>query len=88
MRDIYDNGSVLILEGSEVWIGTAKGQVQPTLVLFEVEEDTYIVEYDATHGQAFDQLEAMASTESFWFENSDSFYKLDDMAFLMLRMVL
>ena len=87
MRDVYENGSVLILEGSEVWIGGLLPE--PTLVLFEVEENTYMVEYDATGGAAFDQLEAMATIdESFYFENSADFYKLDEMAFLMLRMVL
>lgn len=88
MKDVYDNGSVLILEGSEGWVGTAKGQVQPTIVLFEIEEGVYIVEYDATLGTAFDQLEGMSSSDSFWIGDSDSFYRLDDMAFLMLRMVL
>lgn len=87
MRDVYDDGSVLILEGSEVWIGGL--MPTPTIVLFEIEEGTYMVEYDATRGQAFDQLQAMSSMdESFYFENSADFYKLDDMAFLMLRMVL
>lgn len=88
VRDIYDNGSVLILQGSEVWVGTAQGQVHPTIVLFEMEEGVYCVEYDSTLGTAFDQLEAMASSDSFWIGDSDSFYRLDEMAFMMLRMVL
>lgn len=87
MRDVYEDGSVLILEGSEVWIGGLLPE--PTLVLFEVEEGTYMVEYDATDGEAFDQLGAMSTIgESFYFENSADFYKLDEKAFLMLRMVL
>lgn len=87
MRDVYDDGSVLILEGSEVWIGGM--ELTPTLVLFEVEEGTYMIEYDATHGEAFEQLEAMSTIgESFYFENSADFYRLDEKAFLMLRMVL
>lgn len=87
MRDVYEDGSVLILEGSEVWIGGLTPT--PTLVLFEVEEGTYMVEFDATLGHAFDQLQAMSTIdESFYFENSADFYKLDEMAFLMLRMVL
>lgn len=87
MRDVYEDGSVLILEGSEVWIGGL--MPEPTIVLFEVDEDTYLIEHDATDGAAFEQLEAMSSIdESFYFENSADFYKLDEMAFLMLRMVL
>lgn len=87
MRDVYEDGSVLILEGSEVWIGGM--EMKPTIVLFEVEAGTYMIEYDSTYGEAFRQLEAMSTIgESFWFENSNDFYKLDDMAFLMLRMVL
>ena len=88
MRDIYDDGSVLILSGSEVWVGVGQDQVEPTLVLFEIEPGTYIVEQDKTFGAAFERLEELNSTESFYFENSANFYKLDEMALLMLRMVL
>lgn len=88
MKDVYDDGSVIILHDDDIWIGE-KGKPSPVLLLFEVEPGTYLIERDDTFGEAFRQLEAMSTIEeSFYFDNSADFYKLDEMAFLMLRMVL
>lgn len=88
MRDVYEDGTVIILRDDDIWVG-GKDKPSPTMILFEIEPGTFLIEYDATGGEAFNQLEAMSTIgESFYFENSNDFYKLDEMAFLMLRMVL
>lgn len=87
MKDVYDDGSVLILYGDDLWMGD-KNKPTPIIILFEVEKGVYLIEKDSTCGEAFRQLESMSSTSSFYFNNSNDFYMLDDMAFMMLRMVL
>lgn len=88
MKDIYEDGSVIILHGDDIWIGD-KNKPSPVMILFEVEPGVFLVERDMTYGQAFKHLEDMSTIEeSFYFENSGNFYRIDEMAFMMLRMVL
>jgi hypothetical protein len=88
MRDLYGDGAVIIIESAnEMMLPTPNTK----LILFQVKENIYAVEYDISHGSYIQQLIDMSSSgklEGIFQFDPSNFLVVEEHTLMMLRMVL